>query len=94
MKAHYTSQVVLSVALLAVAGWAHAETGRAADAQPKALKQPGPSAAAHQDAKASEAYSAHRMQDRGSKMAVCRKSVEDKGLAGTEARQELLNCMR
>jgi hypothetical protein len=57
------------------------------------LQQPRPSAGAHADARASDAYNAHRMQNRGAKMAGCRAAAAEKQLSGVELRQSLLDCM-
>jgi hypothetical protein len=61
---------------------------------PGVLQQPRPSAAARADVRASDAYSAHQMQSRGSKMAVCRANAIEQHLTGIELRQSLLNCMK
>lgn len=90
--------LILSLALatgLPAAAQNQAAASRTAPAASgKILNQPRPSAAAHHDAQASGAYDAHRMQSRGSKMALCRQKVAEQGLSGVEGRRALLDCMK
>lgn len=86
---------LVSLVAMACFGFASAQSVQAPVTTPGVLQQPRPSAAARAvDARASDAYSAHQMQSRGAKMAVCRTAAADQHLSGIELRQSLLNCMK
>ncbi|MEY4907883.1 MAG: hypothetical protein RL260_1601 [Pseudomonadota bacterium] len=89
--------LLISLLAIACAGVATAQNAPAPSKPPRptpgVLQQPRPSAGAHADARASDAYNAHRMQNRGAKMAGCRAAAAEKQLSGVELRQSLLDCM-